>query len=118
MRFLANEKFPLDAVETLRRSGHDVAWVRADAPGITDRQVLERAMAEDRVLLTFDKDFAELGFHSRLSASCGIVLFRIPQFSSSQVATAVSRAAALRDDWPGHFAVVESHRIRLRSIPY
>jgi hypothetical protein len=37
MRFLANENFPLDAVEALRRSGHDVGWVRTDAPGSTDR---------------------------------------------------------------------------------
>lgn len=117
MRFLANENFPLDAVEALRRSGRDVGWVKTDAPGSADRQVLERAVAEDRVLLTFDKDFAELGFHARVPAPCGTVLFRIPQNSSSQVAAAVSRAIALRDDWPGHFAVVETHRIRIRTIP-
>jgi predicted nuclease of predicted toxin-antitoxin system len=117
MRFLANENFPLDAVEALRRSGHDVGWVRTDAPGSTDRQVLERAVAEDRVLLTFDKDFAELSFHARVPAPCGIVLFRIPQSSSSQVAAVVSRAIALRDDWPRHFAVVETHRIRIRTVP-
>jgi predicted nuclease of predicted toxin-antitoxin system len=52
MRFLANENFPHEAVAALRRLGHDVGWVRTDAPGSTDRQVLERAVAEDRVLLT------------------------------------------------------------------
>jgi predicted nuclease of predicted toxin-antitoxin system len=117
MRFLANENFPLDAVVALRDSGHNVGWVRTDAPGSTDRQVLERAVAEDRILLTFDKDFAELSFHARVSAPCGIVLFRIPQTSSTQVAAAVSRAIAMRDDWPGHFAVVETHRIRIRTLP-
>ena len=34
MRLLANENFPGDAVETLRARGHDVAWVRSDAPGM------------------------------------------------------------------------------------
>jgi len=33
MRLLTNENFPLDAVEALRSAGHDVAWVRTDAPG-------------------------------------------------------------------------------------
>lgn len=117
MRFLANENFPLDAVEALRRSGHDVGWVRTDAPGSTDTQVLERAVAEERVLLTFDKDFAELSFRARLPAPCGIVLFRITQISSSQMAAAVSRAIAARDDWPNHFAVVEANRIRIRLLP-
>lgn len=43
MLFLANENLPGDAVDILRRNGHDVAWVREVAPGITDKQVLERA---------------------------------------------------------------------------
>ena len=117
MRFLANEDFPLDAVQALRHSGHDVGWVRTEAPGSTDRQGLTRAVAEGRVLLTFDKDFAELAFRARLSAPCGMVLFRIPQSASTQVAAAVSRGIALRDDWAGHFAVVEMHRIRIRALP-
>lgn len=74
MTFLANENFPLDAVEALRRAGHDVAWVRTDAPGSTDSQVLARAVAEGRLLLTFDKDFGDLAFHAGLPAGCGIVL--------------------------------------------
>jgi predicted nuclease of predicted toxin-antitoxin system len=56
MRFLANENFPLDAVEALRNVGHEVAWVRADAPGSSDPKVLQRAVTEARVLLTQDKD--------------------------------------------------------------
>jgi hypothetical protein len=75
MRFLANENFPLDAVEALRRQGHDVVWVRTDVPGSSDRAVLKRAKAEGRVLLTFDKDFAELAFHARLPASCPVESF-------------------------------------------
>lgn len=43
MRFLANENFPADAVEALRATGHDVVWIRTDAPGITDPEVLHRA---------------------------------------------------------------------------
>jgi len=36
MRILANENFPGDAVAALRLHGHDVAWVRTDAPGSSD----------------------------------------------------------------------------------
>ncbi|WP_196219085.1 DUF5615 family PIN-like protein [Microcystis aeruginosa] len=41
MRFLANENFPLDAVEVLRQNGHDVLWIRVESPGISDREVLK-----------------------------------------------------------------------------
>ena len=57
MNFLADENFPLDAVAALRQLGHDVVWIRTDSPGVIDEVVLARAIAENRVLLTFDKDF-------------------------------------------------------------
>lgn len=78
MRFLANENFPGDAVTALRGGGHDVAWVRTEAPGEPDQEVLARAQREKRILLTFDKDFGELAWHASLPAECGIVLFRLP----------------------------------------
>ena len=59
MRFLANENVPLDAISALRERGHDVIWVRTDTPGSTDEDILARAGAEERVLITFDKDFGE-----------------------------------------------------------
>jgi hypothetical protein len=33
MRLLADENFPLPTVEALRQAGHDVFWVRTEAPG-------------------------------------------------------------------------------------
>ncbi|NCR38730.1 MAG: hypothetical protein GPJ21_02075 [Microcystis aeruginosa W13-11] len=49
MRFLANENFPLDAVEALRQNGHDVAWIRMESPGISDPEVLSRTQAENPI---------------------------------------------------------------------
>ena len=86
MRILANENFPEDAVVALRKAGHDVAWIRTEAPGSSDREVLRRAQTEGRVLITFDKDFGELAFRAGLPASSGIVLFRISALSSSHIA--------------------------------
>ena len=116
MRFLANENFPLDAVQALRQNGHDVAWIRIDSPGISDPQVLSRAQTENRILLTFDKDFGELAFRSQLPATTGIILFRIKTPSSAVVAEKVVRVIALRDDWYGHFSVVEDDKVRMRNL--
>ena len=59
MRLLADENIPGDAVAALRATGHDVAWIRIEAPGSPDQDVLSRAQQEGRILLTFDKDFGE-----------------------------------------------------------
>ena len=66
MRILANENFPGDAVIALRQRGHDVAWVRTDVPSSSDIAILERAQRENRIIVTFDKDFGELAFRSGL----------------------------------------------------
>jgi predicted nuclease of predicted toxin-antitoxin system len=116
MRFLADENFPLDAVEALRENGHDVAWIRADSPGIADPLVLERAQIENRIVLTFDKDFGELAFRLKLLATAGIILFRIKAPSSLVIAEKVTKAITLRDDWYGHFSVVEDDKVRMRVL--
>lgn len=78
MRFLANENFPGAAVTALEAAGHDVAWVRIVAPGMTDPDVMAWAMRDERILLTFDKDFGELAGKSALPRTCGVVLLRTP----------------------------------------
>jgi predicted nuclease of predicted toxin-antitoxin system len=117
VRILADENFPGDAVTALRERGHDVAWVRSDAPGSSDAQVMARAQVEGRVLITFDKDFGELIFRVGLLASSGIVLFRISALSPAYVARVAVAALESRADWAGHFAVVEDDRIRMTPLP-
>ena len=117
MQFLANENLPLDVVEAVRKIGHDVAWIRTDAPGSKDRDILKRAVSEQRILLTFDKDFGDLAFQFGLSASCGIVLFRLQASSSTALATMVATALQSRTDWAGQFSVIEPGRIRMRPLP-
>ena len=116
MQFLANENFPLDVVEAIRKIGHDVAWIRTDAPGTKDPDVLIRAVAEQRVLLTLDKDFGDLAIHFGLPATCGIVLFRLQANSSTALAAMVLAAIQSRTDWAGEFSVVEPGRIRMRPL--
>lgn len=116
MRFLANENFPLDAVEALKQIGHDVTWIRTVAPGITDTAVLNLAQSENRILLTFDKDFGELAFRLGLQAHFGIILFRVKATSGLVIAQKVVKVISLRDDWQGKFTVVEDEKIRMRDL--
>jgi len=117
MRILANENVPGDAVTALRAAGHDVLWVRTDAPGSADTAILELAVRESRVLLTFDKDFGELAWRARLPATCGIILLRIPMPPSEAAARVIAEIVSRRADWPGNFAVIGPNRIRVRPLP-
>jgi predicted nuclease of predicted toxin-antitoxin system len=116
MRFLANENFPGAAVTALEAAGHDVVWIRTAAPGAIDRDVLAWAAREERILLTFDKDFGELANGSDLPSTCGVVLFRIPMPKAGEVARRLVEVITARDDWAGNFSVVEPGRIRMRPL--
>ena len=116
MRLLANENFPGEAVEALRARGHDVAWIRMDSPGLPDPDVLNRAITENRILITFDKDFGALAFRARPPVIAGIVLFRIRPRSPSFVTGLAVKALESRSDWAKHFSVVEEARIRMTPL--
>ncbi len=117
MRLLANENFPGIAIAALRARGHDIAWIRTDAPGVDDFEVIRRAIAEDRILITFDKDFGELTFRFGVPAPCGIVLFRIAPASPEYVAQTAIAVLESRSDWAGHFSVIEETRTRMIPLP-
>lgn len=117
MRFLADENFPGNAVLALQQQGHDVLWIRLDAPGSSDQEILTRAQAEERIILTFDKDFGELAFRFGLLATSGIILFRLPLLKPTSLISIVISALATQSNWSGLFIVVESDRIRLRPLP-
>jgi predicted nuclease of predicted toxin-antitoxin system len=116
MRFPADENFPGAAVRALRAAGHDVAWVHETAAGSKDEAVLQRAQDEERVLITFDKDFGEPAFRRGLPASSGIILLRIAAPSAAHVAQVMQEAIEAREDWAGHFSVVEDRRIRMTKL--
>jgi predicted nuclease of predicted toxin-antitoxin system len=116
MRCLANENFPGAGVAALRSAGHDVVWVREAAPGAKDPDILAWAVREQRVLLTFDKDFGELAWKVRLPANCGIILFRMRMPSAATVGAVLSARLAERDNWVGHFSVIEAARTRMRAL--
>ncbi len=115
-RFLADENFPRRAVLDLRNAGHDVFWAKCESPGVSDEKLLTQAVTEQRVLVTFDKDFGELAFRHGLAAECGIVLFRLSMKPPGPAISQVVATLQSRDDWAGHFSVVEAHQIRMRKL--
>ena len=92
-------------------------WARTDMPGEADDVILKRAQAEERVVVTFDKDFGELAFRYGLPADCGIVLFRLQTHSPEHIRDRVTQTFALRSDWTGHLFVVDEYRTRTRPLP-
>jgi hypothetical protein len=116
VRLLADENFPFTAVRALQEAGHDVVWMGTAAPGSSDLEVLARTAREGRVLLTFDKDFGELARDATLPSNCGVLLFRIPMPHPADLGQRLTHLVTARDDWTGHFSVIEPGRVRMRLL--
>src|SRR5262249_8982256 len=86
VNFAADECCDEVLVAGLRSDGHDVSYAMESSPGADDRTVLQHAHAEQRILLTEDKDFGELVVRLGLPAP--------PSFR--RVATRISRLIASR----------------------
>src|ERR1700682_6265990 len=88
MRFLADECCDFAAVRALRAEGHDVLAVSEVQFRSIDKEVMELALADNRILLTEDKDFGWLVFAGRME-SAGVILIRFPASSRGLLAEAV-----------------------------
>ena len=116
-KLLADENVALDVVAALRADGHDVTTIKDVDPDSADDAVLARALAEGRVLLTFDKDFGELAFRLGRNASRGVILLR-PRLRSPAYLVRFTRAVLAQDQtWHGHFTVAEEGRLRMVPLP-
>ncbi|HUI56879.1 MAG TPA: DUF5615 family PIN-like protein [Bryobacteraceae bacterium] len=116
MKFLAGENFPRPALEALRKAGWDVFSIAQSCPGVSDDEIIALCADQQRVLLTFDKDFGELVFRRGLSTASGIVLFRITPESPEEAAGVASALVESQPDLGGVFCVVSRDRIRVRQI--
>lgn len=116
MRFLADENFPGGAVVALRHAGVVVDWALELAPGAPDEAVLSRALESGAVILTFDMDFGELAWRMKPTGNFGVLLFRLPMPRAAEAGEALARLVLSRDDWAGHFSVVEPGRLRMRAF--
>jgi predicted nuclease of predicted toxin-antitoxin system len=119
MRFLADMGVDQRIVAWLRGQGHDAIHLREQGMHrAADTDIFAKAIAEDRIVLTFDLDFGEIVSHAGTEV-VSVVLFRLNNTRTSVVqqrleAVLAADATALEQ---GAIIVVEDGRHRVRDLP-
>jgi predicted nuclease of predicted toxin-antitoxin system len=114
---LANENVPLPSVTYLRGLGYDVAAVAEAGAGIRDREVLQKAAAEQRWVVTFDRDYGELVFARRGPLPPAVLYMRLRSYRPDQPGRILASLLAEPAAFAGHFVVVEDGGLRKRPLP-
>jgi predicted nuclease of predicted toxin-antitoxin system len=117
LRFLADESCDFAIVRVLRADGHDVLAVSEFTSRSIDRELIEQAHRERRILLTEDKDFGWLVFVSHLE-SAGVILIRYPGNLRHQLAESVMQLVREEGDkLHNAFVVVQPGHVRITQKP-
>jgi predicted nuclease of predicted toxin-antitoxin system len=107
MRFLADENFPRRVVAYLRNAGHDVLWVGNDYPGTSDKNILERAETDSRILVTLDRDFWQIAFQRpERMKNGGVVLIRVHPATAANIEGLIQLVMERGHSLVGHAALV------------
>jgi predicted nuclease of predicted toxin-antitoxin system len=100
--------------DAIRALGFDTLSVRDVDPRMSDVDILNWAVADQRFLVTLDKDFGELVFHSGLPHA-GVLLMRLDDGGKAMkhaVTTAIFTMYAAQ--LSGRYAVYRKGRLRIR----
>lgn len=117
VKLLANENFPGPAIRMLREHGVDVSWVTETMASADDTEVLARARAEGRWLLTYDRDYGELVFSRKLPPPRAVVYLRQEVYPPLRPAEIILQLMAQPGRVEGLFLVVTERAVRIRHLP-
>jgi predicted nuclease of predicted toxin-antitoxin system len=116
MRFLVDECTGPAVVRWLREQEHDVFSVYEQARGVDDDEVLKKAVEENRILITNDKDFGEKVYRER-KLHRGVILLRLEDERTTSKIDVLQR---LLRDYAGrladHFVVVTETTVRFARM--
>lgn len=115
MKLLANENFPKAGVMLLRRLGYDILYIAETNFGIRDELVLKIAADENRLIVTFDRDYGELIFKHNHKPTGGVLYLRLQEFKPEEPAVIVHRLLSTEGfETQRRLTVFDGERIRQR----
>lgn len=116
MRFLVDESTGPRVALWLRGEGHEVFSVYDSARGMADGEIIQKAFAEDRVLITNDKGFGEKVYRERRPHK-GVVLLRLDdERAASKIEILQHLLDRYADRLAGSFVVVTEKRVRFARL--
>ncbi len=114
MRILIDVGVGKAVEEWLKKQGYDVLAVRDLDPRLPDSVILHRAVIEQRLVITMDKDFGELVYQSG-QPHAGVLLLRLEEADSRKKVSIVKKIfTRYVQQLVGSFSVYQRGRLRIR----
>jgi predicted nuclease of predicted toxin-antitoxin system len=116
MRFLVDECTGPAVARWLREQQHEVFSVYEEARGLDDDSIIQKAHAENWILITNDKDFGEKVYRQQLPHK-GVVFLRLDDERAASKIAAVRRLLeSCADRLADQFVVVSEAQVRFAKM--
>ena len=119
MRFLADMCVDIRVVGWLREQGHDAVHLRDEGlHRMPNGEIFEKGRRENRIILTFDLDFAEIAALAG-EEKTSLIVFRLKNTRTPNVMKHIAKVLQDSADHleKGAVVVVEEFRHRVRYLP-
>jgi len=112
-KILADENIPRSTIQLLRSSGYDAISVWEVNPGISNDQVVQLSIRDQRIIITFDKDFGRIALTS--PEIPGVMLMLVPPVNPEYIALRI--ISALKAVGNPYSKLIVVRRKTVRVIP-
>ena len=115
-KFIVDECTGMAVVYFLRQQGYDTIAVSEIMPQAIDVDILRRAVAEERIVVTNDKDFGDMVYRDK-RVHAGVLLLRLGDDRAEVKVRMVAAVLADHiDELANSFVVVTEQNIRIRPM--
>ena len=118
LRFLIDVGVGIGIEKYLREVGYNTKAVREIDPRMEDEEIIRTAVSENRMVVTMDKDFGELVYHSSM-AHCGVLLLRLENANGLEKLKIVKHIIEnYSSQIKNCFCVFQNDKFRIRRIKH
>ena len=116
LKFLVDVGVGKKVEEYLLEKGYDTKAVRSLDQRMPDQEIVRLAALEKRIIITMDKDFGELVYHSGMDHS-GILLLRLEDATGSEKQQVIAKILTkYADNMENNFCVYQNKKFRFRRL--
>lgn len=116
MRFIVDECTGPAVAKWLRGQGHEVFSVYDEIPGLDDDAIIQKAFAENWILITNDKDFGAKIYREG-QPHRGVVLLRLDdERTAAKIEVLWRLLRSYSDRLSDHFVVVTKTKVRFARM--
>ena len=116
LKFLVDVGVGKKVEEYLLEKRYDIKAVRSLDQRMPDQEIIRLAALEKRIVITMDKDFGELVYHSGME-HCGILLLRLEDATGPEKQQVIAKILEkYADKMINNFYVYQNKKFRFRKL--